>query len=88
MLLRPAMTDILKPGESYYEFVVQVAREARKIADEERKLIETEKDVPSKLEKPVTAAVQKFFTGELKMDADYTSPKEEAAPEEVSEDAK
>ena len=60
MLLRPAMTDILKPGESYYEFVVQVAREARKIADEERKLIETEKDVPSKLEKPVTAAVQKF----------------------------
>ena len=31
-MLRPSMSQILKPGESYYEFVVAVARKAREIA--------------------------------------------------------
>ena len=33
-MLRPAMTQILKPGESYYKFVVAVAKKAREIAAE------------------------------------------------------
>ena len=34
-MLRPSMSQILEPGESYYMFVVAVAREARRIAKEE-----------------------------------------------------
>ena len=51
-MLRPSMSQILKPGESYYEFVVAVARKAREIAsdaEEEHFCLE---------EKPVTMAVQ------------------------------
>ena len=33
-MLRPAMTQILKPGESYYKFVVAVAKKAREISAE------------------------------------------------------
>ena len=33
-MLRPSMSQILKPGESYYEFVVAVARKAREIASD------------------------------------------------------
>ena len=33
-MLRPAMTQILKPGESYYKFVVAVAKKAREIAED------------------------------------------------------
>ena len=66
-MLRPAMSQILKPGESYYEFVVAVARKAREIAAEaEEKKILLE-------EKPVTLAVQMFANGEEKLaDQDIT----------------
>ena len=32
-MLRPAMSQIIREGESYYAFVVAVARRAREIAD-------------------------------------------------------
>ena len=60
-MLRPSMSHILKPGESYYEFVVAVARMAREIAsdaEEEHFCLE---------EKPVTMAVQLFASGEEKL---------------------
>lgn len=61
-MLRPAMNQILKPGESYYEFVVAVARKARSIAshaEEEKIFLE---------EKPVTLAVDLFAAGEVSID--------------------
>lgn len=60
-MLRPAMSQILKPGESYYEFVVAVARKARQIAaeaEEQGILLE---------EKPVSMAVEMFANGEEKL---------------------
>ena len=33
-MLRPAMSQILREGESYYAFVVAVAHKAREIAEE------------------------------------------------------
>ena len=60
-MLRPSMSQILKPGESYYEFVVAVARKAREIAaDAEENHISLE-------EKPVTMAVHLFASGEEKL---------------------
>lgn len=60
-MLRPSMTQILKPGESYYEFVVAVARKAREIAND------AEADGVCLEEKPVTMAVQLFASGEEKL---------------------
>ena len=61
MMLRPSLSQLLKPGESYYEFVVAVARKARSIAqtaEEEGILLD---------EKPVTTAVNMFASGEEKL---------------------
>lgn len=33
-MLRPAMNDILKDGQSYYSFVIAVAKRARDIAED------------------------------------------------------
>ena len=60
-MLRPSMSQILKPGESYYEFVVAVARKARESA------AEAEENHISLEEKPVTMAVHLFATGEAKL---------------------
>lgn len=60
-MLRPSMSQILKPGESYYEFVVAVARKAREIATD------AEEDHLCLEEKPVTMAVQLFASGEEKL---------------------
>ena len=60
-MLRPAMSQILKPGESYYEFVVAVARKAREIANDAE-----ENKYPLE-EKPVTMAVHMFASGEEKL---------------------
>lgn len=60
-MLRPAMSQILKPGESYYEFVIAVARKARELAahaEESHELL---------TEKPVTTAVLMFASGEEKL---------------------
>lgn len=56
-MLRPSMASMLKPGESYYSFVVAVAKRAREIAQEaedERIIVE---------EKPVKKAVEEFAGG-------------------------
>lgn len=84
-MLRPAMSQILKPGESYYEFVVAVARKARQIASE------AEENHVMLDEKPVTMAVNMFASGELKLsDSDVSveshedqSAEESAEPEQT-----
>ncbi len=77
-MLRPAMSQILKPGESYYEFVVAVARKARQIASE------AEENHVMLDEKPVTMAVNMFASGELKLSDSHVSvePQEPEAAEE------
>ncbi len=60
-MLKPAMSQILKKGDNYYEFVVAVARKARKLAQdsEERK---------ESLEgKSVSLAVELFADGTEKL---------------------
>lgn len=60
-MLKPAMSQILKPGESYYKFVVAVAKKAREIAEEAHEtgtLLE---------EKPVSIALGLFASGALKL---------------------
>ena len=51
------MTQILKPGESYYKFVVAVAKKAREIA------AEAEENHIALEEKPVSLALDLFATG-------------------------
>ena len=56
-MLRPAMNDILKGGQSYYSFVLAIAKRARDIA-------ETAMDKGELLdEKPVDLAVNEFYDG-------------------------
>ena len=56
-MLRPALSELLKPNQSYYMRVVAVAKRAREIveeaAEEERILVE----------KPVKLAVMEFSKG-------------------------
>lgn len=60
-MLKPAMTHILKPGESYYKFVVAVAKKAREIAnDAEENHIALE-------EKPVSMALEMYADGREKL---------------------
>ena len=76
-MLRPAMSQILKSGESYYEFVVAVARKARQIAEE------AEEDRISLEEKPVAMAVAMFASGEERLsDHDVTMTEREQRSEE------
>ena len=58
-MLRPSMSQILKPGESYYEFVVAVARKAREIASR------AEAQHEALEEKPVTLAIHEVADGKL-----------------------
>lgn len=63
-MLRPAMSQIINKNDSYYKFVVAVAKRARDIANiaEENKIILEEK--------PVKLAVNEFATCKCK--ADYS----------------
>ena len=82
-MLRPSMSQILKPGESYYEFVVAVARKAREIANFAEK-----EQIPLE-EKPVTMAVEKFASGEVtiaNMDVSIEGPVKAHAGEEDEAD--
>lgn len=60
-MLKPAMSQILKPGESYYKFVVAVAQKARKIANDA-----LENGTPLE-EKPVSIALGLFASGAEKL---------------------
>ncbi len=60
-MLRPSMSQIIKPGDNYYAFVVAVAKRAREIAaeqEEEHSLTE---------EKPVQKAVEEFAAGKYRL---------------------
>lgn len=61
MMNRPAASEILKPGESYYSLVVAVAKLARQIVDEanEKGEIITEK--------PVTLAINGFAKAKYRL---------------------
>lgn len=62
MMLKPAMYQIISKKDSYYKFVVAVAKRARQIADE----IEENKIVCE--EKPVKMAVDEFARGKCRTD--------------------
>ena len=57
-MLRPAMSELLEPNQSYYSLVVAVAKRAREICEE----AEEEKEILT--EKPVKLAVEEFADGE------------------------
>lgn len=67
MMLRPAMSQIIGKKDSYYKFVVAVAKRARDIAvnAEENKIVLEEK--------PVKLAVDEFATGKCKCDCSQHS---------------
>ena len=80
-MLRPSMSQILKPGESYYEFVVAVARKAREIADQ------AIKDKICLEDKSVTLSDLKMHIGRQGEAEDQgDAPEAEPAPEEPEED--
>ena len=60
-MLRPAMSQIIKKDDSYYRFVVAVAKRAREIAEDAE-----EEKIPLE-EKPVKLAVEEFAAGKYKM---------------------
>ena len=60
-MLRPAMSQIIKKDDSYYRFVVAVAKRAREISEEAE-----EEKIPLE-EKPVKLAVEEFAAGKYKM---------------------
>lgn len=60
-MLRPAMSQIFREGESYYAFVVAVARRAREIAD-----YWADNNMPME-KKPVTAALEDFASGKVRV---------------------
>lgn len=55
------MSQIIKKDDSYYRFVVAVAKRAREIAEEAE-----EEKIPLE-EKPVKLAVEEFAAGKYKM---------------------
>ena len=62
-MLRPAMSQIIREGESYYAFVVAVARHAREIAD-----YWADNGLPME-KKPVTASLEDFASGQVRVRA-------------------
>ena len=58
-MLRPAMSQIIREGESYYAFVV--ARHAREIAD-----YWADNGLPME-KKPVTASLEDFASGKVRV---------------------
>lgn len=60
-MLRPAMSEILKEGQSYYSFVVAISKRARNIVEEYEKkhqLLER---------KSVKIAVEEFANGDCEL---------------------
>lgn len=67
MMLRPAVSQILKNNESYYSLVIAVAKRAREITSDafDNKLVLDEK--------PVKTAVDELYNGEYKIIEDQAS---------------
>ncbi len=59
-MLRPAMSQILGRGDSYYEFVVAVAQKARQLTED------AETNHQPLEEKPVKLAVEQFANGSVR----------------------
>ncbi|MBE6788571.1 MAG: DNA-directed RNA polymerase subunit omega [Ruminococcaceae bacterium] len=60
-MLRPAMNDILKKGQSYYSFVLAIAKRARDISQDAI-------DSGNLLDqKPVDLAVNEFYDGKYEL---------------------
>lgn len=69
-MFKPAMVQLVKDSESYYAFVVAIARRAREIAtdaDEQNDVLD---------EKPVNQAMDEFASGKIKVE-DYVLMREE-----------
>ena len=60
-MLRPAMSQLIQKNESYYTFVVAVAKRAREIAQE------ADENGTILIEKPVKLAVDDFAKGRYKL---------------------
>ncbi len=60
-MLRPAVNEILKNGESPYSLVVGVAKRARQITEE------SEEEKRILVDKPVKLAVEEFAEGKVKL---------------------
>ena len=61
MMLRPAVNEILKDGQSYYSLVIAVAKRARQIAQE------AEEEHIVLTEKPFKIAVNELAAGKYKI---------------------
>lgn len=60
-MLRPAVNEILKNGQSYYSLVIAVAKRARQIAQE------AEDEHIVLMEKPVKIAVNELAAGKYRI---------------------
>ena len=56
-MLRPAISQIINEGDSYYSFVLSIAKRARDIVEEKNANEEI------LIEKPVKLAVEEFHNG-------------------------
>ena len=81
-MLRPSMSQILEPGESYYMFVVAVAREARRIAKAEEEKREASKDLTLSEAKVSIVGQPASWLEEA---PDLAAPEADPAPEEEDE---
>ncbi len=61
MMHRPASSEILKPGQSYYSLVIAVAKRAREITEK------AEAEHIELTEKPVKIAVEEFAKNKYKL---------------------
>ena len=62
MMLRPAVSQILKNNESYYSLVIAVAKRAREIIDGQEPMVAAD---PKK--KPLSIAVDEVYHGKVKI---------------------
>ena len=60
MMLRPAVSQILKNNESYYSLVIAVAKRAREIIDGSMPLVEAKVG-----EKPLSIAIDEMNQGKM-----------------------
>ena len=65
MMLRPAVSQILKNNESYYSLVIAVAKRAREIIDGAEPLVDTKDG-----EKPLSIAIDELNQAKIKVEAE------------------
>ena len=70
-MLRPAVSELIKPEDSTYALAVGIAKRAREITQEsndanEERLAKGEKKIPLDV-KPVSTAIQEFYNGKFRI---------------------